>query len=130
MAMLLLLAHPAPGRPEAAGVALGEVSEEMPFQRRRTQADRRICVGSPEQTCRMLCSVPACPSGQCAVRTGACCDLTCQLLAPAPAAEPSPPAADTSRPTAMESTAAYFLMIRPLFNHTFTKTRCILDALG
>ena len=37
-----------------------------------------ICPASMAQRCYMMCAVPTCPSGQCAMRTGSCCDFTCQ----------------------------------------------------
>jgi len=38
----------------------------------------QMCPASPTQTCRMLCPPMNCPNGQCAMRTGSCCDFTCQ----------------------------------------------------
>ena len=37
-----------------------------------------FCAASAGQRCRMMCAEPACPAGQCAMRTGSCCDYSCQ----------------------------------------------------
>lgn len=37
-----------------------------------------FCAASGRQQCRMLCPAPVCPAGQCAMRTGSCCDFSCQ----------------------------------------------------
>jgi hypothetical protein len=44
----------------------------------------QICHDSPVQLCRMLCSLPTCPTGQCAMRTGSCCEFHCQSSSPPP----------------------------------------------
>ena len=36
------------------------------------------CADSPPQLCRMRCPDTVCPTGQCAMRAGSCCDLSCQ----------------------------------------------------
>lgn len=36
-----------------------------------------FCPNSNIQMCRMACDTPICPSGQCAMRHGNCCDYTC-----------------------------------------------------
>ena len=36
-----------------------------------------FCPASNVQMCRMACNEPICPSGQCAMRVGNCCDYTC-----------------------------------------------------
>ena len=41
-----------------------------------------FCPNSNIQMCRMACDIPICPSGQCAMRQGNCCDYTC--LEPTP----------------------------------------------
>jgi hypothetical protein len=38
----------------------------------------QMCAGSPPQMCRMMCPPVNCPAGQCAMRTGTCCDTQCQ----------------------------------------------------
>ncbi|KAH8055136.1 hypothetical protein JL722_8562 [Aureococcus anophagefferens] len=35
------------------------------------------CADSGVQLCKMLCETPDCPTGQCAMRVGTCCDYTC-----------------------------------------------------
>jgi hypothetical protein len=37
-----------------------------------------FCPASRRQGCRMMCQPPTCPAGQCAMRTGSCCDYSCQ----------------------------------------------------
>ena len=37
-----------------------------------------MCDNSPRQMCRMMCHPFTCPANQCAMRTGSCCDFTCQ----------------------------------------------------
>jgi hypothetical protein len=37
-----------------------------------------MCADSPMQMCRMMCPPTMCPAGQCAMRTGNCCSVTCQ----------------------------------------------------
>ena len=39
-----------------------------------------VCAGSPTQTCRMMCPQLSCPRGQCAMRVGGCCSMTCQAM--------------------------------------------------
>ena len=39
-----------------------------------------MCPASPRQMCRMLCPPMNCPAGHCAMRTGSCCDFTCQSV--------------------------------------------------
>ena len=41
-------------------------------------APTAMCDGSPPQSCRMLCPEPVCASGECAMRQGSCCDMSCQ----------------------------------------------------
>tara|TARA_B110000858_G_C17786739_1_gene467650 strand:- start:921 stop:1940 length:1020 start_codon:yes stop_codon:yes gene_type:complete len=36
------------------------------------------CIDSPEQYCRMACDEPKCASNKCAMRTGNCCEYTCE----------------------------------------------------
>ena len=36
-----------------------------------------FCKQSQLQLCRMRCSLPNCPGGQCAMRSGSCCDYVC-----------------------------------------------------
>jgi len=43
-----------------------------------TTAPTTFCPASMAQTCRMMCPEPTCPAGQCAMRSGSCCDFTCQ----------------------------------------------------
>ena len=40
-----------------------------------TESD--FCANSNIQMCRMACADPICPTGQCAMRHGNCCDYTC-----------------------------------------------------
>ena len=42
--------------------------------------ETEFCLQSQLQLCRMMCSSPNCPSGQCAMRSGSCCDYTCYKL--------------------------------------------------
>lgn len=42
-----------------------------------------FCPASMGQTCRMMCPEPTCPTGQCAMRSGSCCDFTCQTASDA-----------------------------------------------
>merc|ERR1712086_307391 len=37
----------------------------------------KTCKNSPKQTCRKKCPANFCPSGQCSMRSGNCCDLKC-----------------------------------------------------
>lgn len=37
----------------------------------------QYCPQSQMQLCRMMCGQPNCPSGQCALRSGSCCDYIC-----------------------------------------------------
>ena len=43
----------------------------------KTVTTVEFCEASNVQTCRMACSDPQCPSEQCAMRIGNCCDYTC-----------------------------------------------------
>lgn len=45
-----------------------------------TSASAQFCDGSPRQMCKMLCRPPRCPAGQCAMRSGSCCDVKCQPM--------------------------------------------------
>ena len=38
-----------------------------------------FCPTSKMQFCRMLCKPPVCPSGQCAMRQGSCCESKCVI---------------------------------------------------
>ena len=42
-----------------------------------TESETNFCSNSNIQMCRMACTDPVCPSGQCAMRIGNCCDYTC-----------------------------------------------------
>jgi len=44
---------------------------------RVTQRAARMCPNSARQMCKMLCRPKVCPQGQCAMRQGSCCDMTC-----------------------------------------------------
>lgn len=35
------------------------------------------CQNSPVQMCRMMCPIHTCPTGQCIMRNGNCCDMSC-----------------------------------------------------
>jgi hypothetical protein len=39
----------------------------------------QYCPQSQMQLCRMMCPTPHCPSGECAMRTGSCCDYVCHV---------------------------------------------------
>jgi len=39
-----------------------------------------MCPGSPMQMCRMMCPPVICPAGQCAMRRGNCCSVSCQPM--------------------------------------------------
>jgi len=41
-------------------------------------APTAMCDESPPQFCRMLCPAPVCAAGECAMRQGSCCDMSCQ----------------------------------------------------
>ena len=43
-------------------------------------AQQQMCPGSGRQMCRMMCRTPNCPAGQCAMRQGNCCDISCRAL--------------------------------------------------
>ena len=42
-----------------------------------TEGETDFCPNSNIQMCRMACAEPVCPSGQCAMRMGNCCDYIC-----------------------------------------------------
>jgi len=43
-----------------------------------TLVNAAMCDNSPPQMCRKMCPAMKCPANQCAMRTGSCCDFTCQ----------------------------------------------------
>jgi len=47
-----------------------------------------MCDDSPPQMCRKMCPPMKCPANQCAMRTGSCCDFTCQATSDATPEEP------------------------------------------
>ena len=47
-------------------------------RRQLKQDDMGMCPDSPQQLCRMVCPETVCPAGQCAMRQGSCCDISCQ----------------------------------------------------
>lgn len=59
-------------------------------------APAQMCAASRPQMCRMLCPAPTCPNGQCAMRTGSCCDYVCQASDDAAVTGPAGGVAATS----------------------------------
>ena len=63
------------------------------------KVEAQYCQSSNIQTCRMMCSDPVCPEGQCALRVANCCDYICtdvsndnlnDCSAPCPPQQPCP----------------------------------------
>ncbi len=68
-----------PNRPIAVDPMPMPVVDPMPpMHPTDPVATTQMCPASPRQQCRMLCPPVICPNGQCAMRTGSCCDFTCQ----------------------------------------------------
>jgi len=53
-----------------------------------TLVNAAMCDNSPPQMCRKMCPAMKCPANQCAMRTGSCCDFTCQATNGATPEEP------------------------------------------
>ena len=67
-----------------------------------------MCPDSPMQMCRMLCPPTNCPAGQCAMRHGSCCDMTCEspgATVVAVAGRPSISVGRPGRPTVVTATS-------------------------
>lgn len=57
-----------------------------------------FCETSNPQICRMICEIPQCPEGQCAVRQGGCCDYTCGNISDNKCPKECPPPAPCPMP--------------------------------
>mmetsp|Transcript_139626 Transcript_139626/g.348196 ORF Transcript_139626/g.348196 Transcript_139626/m.348196 type:complete len:116 (+) Transcript_139626:76-423(+) len=64
----------------ALQLAKGNRSEISDGRRPRppSGSSTKICVRSPAQLCRMICTMPRCGKNMCALRVGSCCEFTCQ----------------------------------------------------
>lgn len=93
---------------------------ETPCNKEITNVE--FCETSNIQTCRIACQDPECPSGQCAMRIGNCCEHTCVV----------PPNDDTSMchpcpppvPCPMPEISSNCDIIEPTIDHCGCSTGC------
>jgi hypothetical protein len=50
----------------------------LKFSQTTSSQQTQMCPDSGRQMCRMRCRAPNCPSGQCAMREGSCCNFKCK----------------------------------------------------
>ena len=92
---------------------------ETPCYKQITTVD--FCPRSNVQTCRMACPEPQCPSEQCAMRVGNCCEHTCMAT---DTTEVTCPPCPPPTPCPMPAVSSNCQVVNPVTDHCGCRSGC------